>query len=155
MTELTAEIEAALKEYTTLQKEEHELKERKQALQEKLKSHLRDGGDTVWNPEIEGVRLKVRFRSTSNVEYDEETLRRRLGDRYRTLLEPDIKKLRTELPNLEKELAPLLDRIGGLSPEKVKTAIKNGSVSAEEFKGAFTKSVKEYISVSSLPKHET
>ena len=147
MTELTAEIEETLKEYTQLQQEEQALKERKHALQEKLKAHLRSDQQNIWYPEIDGARLKVSYRSVPQVEYDEEKLRERLGDRYSILLEPDIKKLRAELPNLGNELEPLLDRIGSPSPEKVKAAVESGTVSADEFKGAFTKTLREYISV--------
>jgi len=150
MTELTAEIEETLTEYTQLQQEEQKLKERKHALQEKLKAHLCSSENNIWYPEVGDVRLKVSYRSTSNVEYDEETLRARLGERYRSLLKPDIKKLRAELPNLGSELAPLLDRIGSPSPEKVKAAVESGAVSADEFKGAFSKTRKEYISVAVL-----
>ena len=152
MPDLNVEIEETLKQYTALQQEEQQLKERKHALQEKLKAHLRNDGNGIWNPEVDGVRLKDRYRSESRVEYDEQTLRNRLGDRYNALLEPDIKKLRSELPTLGNELAPLLDRIGSPSPEKVKTAVESGAVSADEFKGAFTKTVKEYISVATLQK---
>jgi ElaB/YqjD/DUF883 family membrane-anchored ribosome-binding protein len=154
MTELAAEIEEALEEYTQLQQEEQALKERKHALQEKLKAHLRSDDKNIWYPEVRGMRLKVSYRSTSNVEYDEETLRARLGDRYTTLLEPDIKKLRAELPSLGNELEPLLDRIGSPSPDKVKAAVENGTVSTDEFTGAFTKTTKEYISVAVLKNPE-
>ncbi len=150
MTELTAEIEETLKEYTQLQQEEQALKERKHALQERLKAHLRSDERNIWYPEVDGIRLKVSYRSVPQVEYDEEKLRTRLGDRYHALLEPDIKKLRAELPALEGELEPLLDRIGSPSPEKVKAAVESGTVSADEFKGAFTKTVREYISVATL-----
>lgn len=152
MPELTAELEGILKEYTALQQEEQALKERKHALQEKLKAHLRSDEKNIWYPEVGDICLKVSYRSVPQVEYDEEKLRARLGDRYHALLEPDIKKLRAELPNIGNELEPLIDRIGSPSPEKVKAAIEAGTVSADEFKGAFTKTVREYISVSSLKK---
>ena len=154
MPELTAEIEETLKEYTQLQQEELQLKERKQALQEKLKTHLRRDDTNVWFPEVGGMRLKVSYRSVTQVEYDEEKLRARLGNRYRILLEPDLKKLRAELPNLGNELEPLLERIGSPSPVKVRSAIEGGTVSAGEFRGAFTKTLKEYISVAALQKHD-
>jgi ElaB/YqjD/DUF883 family membrane-anchored ribosome-binding protein len=154
MPELTAEIAETLKEYTKIQQDELQLKERKQALQDKLKTHLRNYEPNAWFPEVGGVRLKVSYRSVTQVEYDEDKLRARLGNRYRILLEPDLKKLRAELPNLGNELEPLLERIGSPSPEKVKAAIEGGTVSAGEFKGTFTKMVKEYISVSTLQKHD-
>ncbi len=155
MVELTTEIEGILKEYTKLQQEEQALKARKQALQETLKTHLRGKEQNVWYPETGGMRLKVSYRSVPQVEYDETTLRARLGDRYPALLEPDLRKLRAALPNLEKELEPLLNLIGSPSPEKVKKAIENGMVSAEEFKDAFSKTVKEYISVATLKETES
>ena len=150
MTELTAGIAETLKEYTQLQQEEQALKERKHALQEKLKAHLRSHEQHIWHPEVDGVRLKVSYRSVPQVEYDEKKLRGRLGDRYHVLLEPDLKKLRAELPILGNELEPLLDRIGSPSPEKVKAAIESGTISVDELKGAFTKTVREYISVATL-----
>jgi DNA repair exonuclease SbcCD ATPase subunit len=154
MPELTAEIAETLKEYTQIQQEELRLKERKQALQEKLKTHLRRDDTHVWFPEVSGMRLKVSYRSVTQVEYNEENLRARLGNRYRTLLEPDLKKLRAELLNLGNELEPLLERIGSPSPERVKAAVEAGTVSTDEFRGAFTKTVKEYISVVTLQKHD-
>jgi hypothetical protein len=154
MPELTAEIAETLKEYTQIQQEELRLKERKQALQEILKTHLRNKEPNVWFPEVGDVRLKVSYRCVMQVEYDEEKLRARLGNRYRTLLEPDLKKLRAELPNLGNELEPLLERIGSPSPERVKAAIEGGTVSSAEFKGAFSKTVKEYISVATLQKYD-
>lgn len=154
MTELTAEIEKTLKEYTQLQQEEQKLKERKQALREKLKAHLRSSGDHVWTPNVNEMQLKIRYRSAANVQYDEEKLRTRLGDRYHALLKPDLKKLRAELPNIENELEPLLDRIGSPSPEKVKAAVESGTVSAADFKGAFKKTVKEYLTVTVLKKND-
>ena len=145
--ELTAEIEAVLEEYTKLQQEERELKERKHGLQEKLKAHLRGDAKKVWYPEAGGTRLKISYRSVPQVEYDEELLRTRLGDRYKSILEPDMRKLKAELPNLGNELELLLDRIGSPSAEKVKAAIESGAASPGEFKGAFAKTAKEYITV--------
>ncbi len=155
MLELTTETEETLKEYTKLQQEEQKLKVRKQALQEKLKTHLRSDEKTTWYPDVGGVRLKVSYRSVSQIEYNEEILCMRLGDRYPALLEPDLRKLRAELPNLGKEPEPLLSRIGSPSPEKVKEAVEKGIICANEFKGAFSKTVKEYISIATLKENET
>ncbi|VGO17898.1 hypothetical protein PDESU_06500 [Pontiella desulfatans] len=149
--ELTSEIEAVLVAYSTLQQEERVLRERKHALQEKLKAHLRGEAKRVWFPEVGGERLKISYRSVPQVEYDEEVLRSRLGARYESILEPDLRKLKAELPNLGSELAPLLGRIGSPSPEKVKEALHDKTMTADEFKGAFTKTMKEYISVAHVP----
>lgn len=154
MPKLTQEIEETLREYTQLQKREQELTRRKHELQDKLKSCFHNEPQHIWSPEVDGTRLKVSYRSVPQVEYNEDVLRKRLGNRYSALLEPDIRKIRAELPNLEEELKPLLDRIGSPSPEKVKAAVEAGTVSAEEFKGAFTKTLKEYVTVATLNREE-
>ena len=145
--ELTAEIAAVLEEYVTLQAEERRLRERKQELQERLKTHLRGEAQRQWFPEVGGERLKISYRSVPQLEYDEDLLRLRLGERYASILEPDLRKLKAELPNLGAELEPLLGRIGSPTPERVKAALHDKMVAAEEFKGAFTRTLKEYISV--------
>jgi len=90
------------------------------------------------------------------VEYDEDMLRSRLGDRYESILEPDLRKLKAALPSLGKEMEPLLDQIGSPSPDKVKKAVDSGLVDSSEFKGAFVKSTKEYVSVAAIrPNEET
>jgi hypothetical protein len=150
MNGITDEMEEVLRAYTRLQRQEQELKEQKRVLQEKLKAFSRGGAGKVWYPVVDQTRLKVSYRRVPQMEYDEQALRKRLGKRYRDLLEPDIRKLRAELPNIKEELKFLLDRIGSPSPEKVKAAMKSGTVSANEFKGAFTRIVKEYVSVATL-----
>jgi len=152
--ELTAGIAAVLEEYSKLQQEERDLRDRKHALQEKLKAHLRGDAKKVWYPEVGGTRLKVSFRSVPQVEYDEDMLRSRLGDRYESILEPDLRKLKAALPSLGEELEPLLGRIGSPSPDKVKKAIESGLVDSCDFKGAFAKSTKEYVSVAAIRPNE-
>jgi uncharacterized membrane protein YgcG len=44
-------------------------------------------------------------------------------------------------------LAPLLERIGTPSAEKVRAAVEQGAVRKEEFAGAFTKSVRRIVAV--------
>lgn len=148
--ELTEEIAAVLEEYVKLQLEERTLRERKQALQEKLKAHLRSEVNRQWFPEVGGERLKITYRINSNIVYDEEVLFNRLGDRYGSILAPDLRKMKTNLPNLGDELTPLLGRIGSPSPEKVKAAIESGLIEPSEFKGTYTKSVKEYVTVAHI-----
>lgn len=149
--EIPEDIKQALHAYRALQQEEAQLKERKRSLQETLKAYLRKQNSTVCFPVVDGERLKVRYRSEVNIEYDEDLLRKRLGDAYPEILEPDIRKLRKHLPELRADLQPLLGRIGTPSPEKIKLSIASGKLSKADFSGAFTKELKEYIAVSHLP----
>jgi len=144
----TPELRDILLEYEGIQREEKALSERKDALKEKLALHMRSLNATEWMPEVEGRLFKVRYRHATVVEYDEEALRQRLGARYRHVLSPDPRKVRRHLGEVAPLLEPSLDVIGSPVPDKVKEAIASGVVSADEFKGAFKKTDKEYITVS-------
>ncbi len=144
----TPELRDVLLEYEKVQQEEKALSERKAALKEKLAMHMRSLHATEWMPDVDGRLFKVRYRQATSVEYDEEALRQRLGDRYRHVLGPDPRKVRRHLDEIAPLLEPSLEIIGSPVPNKVKEAIATGVVSADEFKGAFTKTEKEYITVS-------
>jgi hypothetical protein len=141
-------VEAVLLRYVEIQRQEQALKEEKAQLQDALADHLEREGLTQWFPEVEGQKLKVRCQKSSVVEYDEETLRARLGDRYRALLAPDVRKIRNHLAEIAGALDPVLDIVGSPAPEKVKAAIDQAVVRREDFAGAFRKTVRRAVSVS-------
>jgi hypothetical protein len=100
-----------------------------------------------WYPKIDGQALKVRYNETTAIEYNETLLHDRLGDRYLTLLAPDLRKIRLNLEKLESLFSPVLSLIGSPSPDKVRLAIENGIVNKESFAGAFKKTVKRFVAV--------
>ncbi|MCX6996605.1 MAG: hypothetical protein NTV49_05855 [Kiritimatiellaeota bacterium] len=146
-TALSPELAATLKRYLELQQEEQRLREEKTVLQEKLANHMAGLRLTYWYPELEGQPLKVRCTETTVVEYDETTLKARLGPRYAAVLAPDPRKIRRHLPELSATLAPVMDLIGSPTADRVKTAIAQGLVSTEDFAGAFTKTTKRLVAV--------
>ena len=141
-------VEQALRRYIEVQKQEQQLREEKSQLQSALAEHLERQGVTLWFPEVDGQKLKVRYTRTVVVEYDEEKLRHRLGDRYATLLAPDWRKVRRHLDEVAPALAPFLSLVGSPVPEKVRDAVEHGVVRKEEFDGAFCKSVRRLVAVS-------
>lgn len=145
--ELTGEIEEALERYVEIQAEEQRMQEEKAMLQEKLKAHVAPTGCRNWVVEVKGVKRKVVYRETTDVEYDEDLLRTRLGDRYEAVLSPDMKKIRAKLPELAAVLSPVLTTIGSTDPAKVRAAIETGSIGREEFAGAFRKVRKQSVAV--------
>jgi len=145
---LSPELAAALRRYLELQQAEQRLRAEKAALQEQLAGHMAGQRLTYWYPVLDGQPLKVRSVATAVVEYDEAALRARLGPRYTAILAPDLKKLRRHLPELGAALAPVLDLVGAPAPDRVKAAIAQGLVRAEDFAGAFTKTVKRQFAVS-------
>ena len=142
------EIQALLTRYLSIQQQEQTLKEEKSALQERLAQHMERLGCNMWFPEVAGQKLKVRHQKDTVVEYDEEALRTRLGERYAAILEPDWRKIRHNLPALAPALAPHMPMIGSPSANKVREAVQSGIVKAEEFTGAFEKKTRHLIAVS-------
>jgi len=145
--ELPVEIEKALRRYLEIQAEEQRLKEEKNNLREKIGEHMADLEMKYWYPKVDGQPLKVRYRETTAIEYNESLLHDRLGDRYLAILAPDLRKIRLHLDKLESTFNPVLSLIGSPSPEKVRIAIENGVANKESFAGAFKKTVKRFVAV--------
>jgi hypothetical protein len=146
--ELPVEIEKALRRYLEIQAEEQKLKEEKSDLRERISEHMAVLQMKYWYPKIDGQALKVRYHTTTAIEYNETLLHDRLGDRYLAILAPDLRKIRLHLDKLESLFTPVLSLIGSPSPEKVRVAIENGIVNKEFFTGAFKKTVKRFVAVS-------
>jgi hypothetical protein len=141
-------MEAALARYLAIQTEEQALREEKSGLQQRIAAHMEQDGRDVWFPEVQGQRLKIRSVRSTVVEYDEEKLKVRLGERYGAILAPDPRKIRRNLGAVEAALAPFLDVVGSPSADRVRNAIERGVVRSEEFAGAFTKTARSLVSVS-------
>lgn len=153
--ELPAEIEMVLRRYLEIQAQEQGLKEEKNALRERIGRHMAGLDLKYWHPKVDGQALKVRYRETTAIEYDESLLHDRLGDRYAAILAPDLRNIRLHLEKLESLFAPVLSLIGAPSPEKVRAAIENGLVSKDSFSGAFKKSLKRFVAVGKARTGET
>lgn len=145
--ELTPDIKATLKRYLEIQRQDHELQEEKAFLQKVLTEHLSKSSEGFWFPVVDGIELKVRFARDTEIEYDENLLHSRLGEKYKCLLKPDLRKIRQHLSELDEILSPVLDKIGTPDRNKVKAAIDNGDVQREAFSGAFRKETKTRLAV--------
>ncbi len=150
--ELTPEIEKTLKRYIDIQAEQARLQEEKAQLQEKLKAFLAPTGATQWQVALADERLKVIYREKTDVEYDEDVLRERLGDRYRMILSPDVRKIKAALGGLRDALDPYLPQIGSPDSEKVREAVQSGVVTTDEFRGAFVKHQHRTVAVTRFRK---
>jgi hypothetical protein len=146
--ELDGAMQDVLGRYLEIQHEEQELREEKATLQERIAAHMEQTGQTQWFPELEGEKLKVRCTRSTVFEYDEPTLRQRLGERYGAILGPDVRKIRANLGQVTPLLQPLLPLIGSPAPERVREAVEKGVVRAEEFAGAFRKTTRRLVAVS-------
>ena len=146
---LPSEVEQALKRYLEIQREERRLADEKNELRRVLWTHL-DGirwDRLFWHPTVAGQSLRVRYQKRTVVEYDEEELRRRLGDRYAHILRADPRKIRQHLAEVEEHLKPVLELIGSPNRDRVRSAILARLVAKEDFAGAFRKTIKRTIAV--------
>ncbi|MBN1673776.1 MAG: hypothetical protein JXR37_22200 [Kiritimatiellae bacterium] len=144
---LTAELEAVLARYVEIQQEAQRLQDEKTRLREQLAEHMERSGCEFWQPLVRGLPLRVRLRKTVEIEYDEQRLHDVLGERYRLILAPDLRKLRRNLGRVAAQLEPVLDLVGSPAPDRVRAAIKQGRVHADEFAGAFKKTTKRSVAV--------
>lgn len=147
MNEAQTDINAVLTLYLALQEQERTLREEKGRLQEQIAAHMQAANQTVWLPNVDGQRLKVRCHRSTTVEYDEPILKERLGERYNLILAPDLRKIRQNMETVAETLEPIMALVGSPSPDRVRSAIEKGLVTAGEFAGAFSKTTRDLVSV--------
>lgn len=144
---LTPEIEEVLTRYLEIQEQQRALREEKTQLQDKLRAHLRGAQGSYWRVSVADTDLRIRHVDDVDVTYDEEALKERLGERYEQILTPDWRKVRRHLDEVGHYLEPVLGRVGSPDREKVKAAVEDGLIAADEFAGAFRKEVVTHIAV--------
>ena len=149
------EIETVLNRYLQIQHEEQQLKEEKGRLQETLANFLDQRQLSLWQPDINGQKLKIRCQTNVSVRYDEELLQLRLKENYTAILAPDIRKIKLHLAKLGDTLSPMLALVGSPNPDKVRTAIETGLIPKEAFTGAFTKTTRHIVSVAKARAEKT
>ena len=144
---LTPEIEGVLSRYLEVQGQLRRLREEREQLRDALLAHVAGLEGRFWFPVVGGETLMVSRRRRVEIDYDEDLLRQRLGERYTRILRPDVRKLRRHLDDVEGALEPVLALIGSPHPDRVRSAIESGEVQSEEFQGAFKKGLKESLTV--------
>ena len=137
--ELTPELTDILRRYVQNQEAEQRLREEKKHLQDELKQALQHMSGRFWFPTVDGVALKVSHSRTEQVIYDDDVLHERLGERFASVAKADLRKVRSHMAQVEPCLAPILNVVGSVDRARVKEAVENGTVRAEEFRGAFRK----------------
>ncbi len=149
--DIQAELDATLREYQENERKLDALTQEKQRLRERIQRLLRATGKACHNATLGDEQLLVSLKTRTDVQYDEERLRRKLGDRYHLILEPDVKKVRRHLGALRTALSPYLDRIGSPSRELVRKRILSGELAQGDFHGTFEKTEKTTLYVKKRP----
>jgi hypothetical protein len=146
-TTLTPEVEKLLARYLQIQDETRRLDDEKARLKDRLANHLADFTELFWFPVVAGRPVRVRVQHATEVTYNEELLRQRLGERYLKILKADPGKIRRHLSAVEELLQPALDLVGSPHRDQVRAAVERGDVPKDAFAGAFEKVTRTTIAV--------
>ena len=142
------EVLEILGKYLDIQDEERELRRRKTLLQKRLWSYMQGDGSKVRYTDVGAQRVRVHYDEREDVVYNEEELRRRLGDDYTRVLSPDARRVKAMLPELGSLLAPFIDRVGAPDTERIASLVQRGVLDRRIFRGTFHRELKQQVKVS-------
>lgn len=132
------DLDDLLLRYDTVLQQLDALQEQKDELRREIQERMLADGRAGAEIESGGKVLKATVRTRRVVEYDEVLLRERLGERYRLVLAPDMRKIKANLEAVEPLIGPLIEQCGSPSQERVREAIESGALQREDFRGAFS-----------------
>ena len=141
------EVEAALRRYLEIQRQQKKLEDERQGLRDVIIQHMKARRTGLWDTKVDDTKVNVKSFSFIEVVYDEALLRERLGERYVEILDLDVKKLKEHLPEVKPLLKSLLPLVGTPSRERIRDVCEQGSMEPGMFKGAFTNTETQRLTV--------
>lgn len=120
--------------------EEHIAREQAE-IRAEIAAFLGARGATVWNGQVHGQSVKVTRQERAQITYNEPLLRERLGERYRLVLGLDRKAVTAREDEILQWLGDRALEVARVDRNKVKSALEAGTVSPDEFRGAFERKV--------------
>ncbi|MBF0223843.1 MAG: hypothetical protein HQK76_00185 [Desulfobacterales bacterium] len=145
------ELKETLAKYRIIEQELENLEKQKQMLRSKIQLLLENLGQTSYNTVIEEKPIALQLKYQTDIKYNEELLKHRLGDKYIHILEPDLKKIKQHLHEITPALAHYMETIGSPSRDKIKELILGGEFDKQDFSGAFKKIHKTTLYVKKQP----
>ncbi|MFC1746597.1 hypothetical protein ACFL35_21575 [Candidatus Riflebacteria bacterium] len=147
-------LEKIIQRYVEIENIIAQLEEEKDEIRDALKNMLLDAGAEKRIVDTKEHIIQLSLSKRTRVEYDEEKLKARLGDKIRYVLTPDIKRIRQNFNALLDipEVDPL--KYGKPAKNLVKQCIQNKVFRLEEFSGTFEKSIDYSLSVRKKQKRD-
>jgi hypothetical protein len=140
-----------LSEYRIMEKEMARLEDIKKTLRGAIQKLLEEEGKSAFAAIVNGEQIILELKTHTEIRYDENLLRTRLGREYDRILQPDMAKIRHHLVELGPVLAPHLGKIGSPSREKIRQLVSSGEILLDVFRGAFQKVQKSILFVKKHP----
>jgi len=146
----TQEFVTTLARYVEVRDGINTLEAERRALAEAIGAHMAQEGRDTLSVAHGGRHYKVRRSASTRVDYDEDLLRKRLGERYLSILAVDARKVKVEAERLREWLGEHLIEVGSPDRARVKEAVEHGLVRVEEFSGAFRRETKSIVTVKDM-----
>ena len=134
-----AELHPALQRYVAIQNESRRLEGERQELRNKIAAIMKSLSVEYKKETVDGEQLLVRCVPKTVYTYNTELLKRRLGPKYTSILEPDPRKMKAHMSDVARLLKPLLWKIGMPSRERIKAEILAGRIDRSAFLNAFVR----------------
>ncbi len=144
-------LQALLQEYRQVESEIAAMEEERQSLRARIVEVMTAAGKDHVSLTVGNEPLFLVLEKRSEITYNENLLRERLGDKYIDILDPDPRKLRRYPPEMRDALIPFLDQVGSPSRDRIRDAIERGDVQQSAFEGAFEKTRKTILYVKKRP----
>ncbi len=141
------DLQALLREYRQVEAEIDAMEADRQSLRLRIQEVMTAAGHDTESVTVDDETLFLVLEHRSEISYQEDTLRERLGEKYIGILDPDPRKLRRCPPEVRVALEPYLDRIGSPSRQRIRQAIETGALQASLFEGAYEKKRKTILYV--------
>ena len=125
---LSEHLDQLLREYVRLQEESRRINAERGALKMKIAEILSSRGEEDVDVSVDGEMLHVRCQPKISYKIDSSLLRQRLGSAYYSVLVPDTQKLKANMDEVLCCLAPIIDKVGIPSGERIDAAIAAGEL---------------------------
>ncbi len=144
-------LQALLREYRQVEREIEAMEEDRRTLRDRIRKLMEAAGKDHVSLTAGDEPLFLVLEKRVKIVYDEELLRKRLGNKYIDILDPDPRKLRRYPPEMREALQPFLEAIGSPSRQRIRSAIASGDIPQKVFEGAFEKKRETILYVKKRP----
>jgi hypothetical protein len=136
-----AEFLASVARLMELKELEAQIAQEQAEVRAELAAFLESRAVKGWSGQIMGRPVRVTRQERTQITYDEDLLRQRLGERYRLVIGLDRKRLAQREEEVLRWLGDHAPEVCTVDREKVRAALEKGECSSDEFRGAFERKV--------------
>lgn len=115
------------------------LEQQKLQLKTQIQQYIESQQQPSISIPLDNERVSLELKQQTSIEYDENLLKKRLGDKYRDILEIDAVKLRNWSIENKEIVWHMAEYLSAPSHNKIEAMIENGKLYERDLAGTFTK----------------